>query len=233
MYRFDYEYLPTEGEPAFTCIVPAEWLQKNLPTMGGEIVYVSQQDRMNACTNYVFEFSDGILAEGLPRTICLDIHHREAISSNASLANYSKLFAAPVRIQCAAIKDSDESNDWCFEVVLLNHFFGSHALSALVGNIYLDFDDILAIMSLSHEFILEFGIGKTPQDILPSIIERLGANDAKSAFAMFYCKYGTARLAHLDEIMGVISQLGDDVTLIISDAAVDDDRMLISMLVGR
>lgn len=233
MYRFNYEYLPAEGKPVFACIVPAKWRQKNLPTMGGEIVYVGQQDRMNACTDYVFEFFDETLTESLPRTICLDIHHRKTISDNAPLASYSKLFATPARVQCATFNDSDESNDWCFEVVLLNHFFGSHALSALMGNIYLDFHDVLAVMSLSHEFTFEFGIGKTPQDILPGIIERLGVNDAKSAFAMLFCKSGTARLAHLDEIVGAISRLGDDVASAISDAAVDDDRMLISILIGR
>jgi len=91
----------------------------------------------------------------------------------------------------------------------------------------------IAAMSKSSEFVLEFGVGKLPQDILPGILERLDAKQAKSVFGMLFNKTETMRLAYLDELIdGVLLLTGDPLT-IVSDAAVIDDRMLISILVGR
>ena len=239
MYQFNYQHLRpyqdlhSNDGPIFSCIVPTEWLQKNLPTMGGDVVYSDRHGQMDGYTNYVFEFSDEAPTECRPRAICLNIHRREAASDNNSSPSYHKLFAVPARIHCSTIKDCDANDNWCFEVVLLNHFFGTCALSASLGNIYLDFDDVIAAMSESSEFVLEFGVGKLPQDILPGILERLDAKQAKSVFGMLFNKTETMRLAYLDELIdGVSLPTGDPLT-IVSDAAVIDDRMLISILVGR
>lgn len=233
MYQFNYQDLCPEDEPTFTCIVPAEWLQKNLPTMGGVVVYVDQRGQMNAYTDYVFEFSDEVQTDSSSRTICLDIHHRKATNGNNLSASHSRLFATPAKIHCTTIEEGDASNDWCVEVVLLNHFYGCNASSAITGASYLDFADIITVMSKSSEFFFGFGIGESPQDILPGILERLGTSEAKCAFGMLFGKSGAVRLAHLREMGDWLSSLGSDPLALISDAAVDADKMLLSVLVGR
>jgi hypothetical protein len=85
----------------------------------------------------VFEFSEQ-LQKDLSRTIYLDIYHRNATEDNPSVG-HTKIFAVPAKIHCCAIEDHDINDDWCIEVVLLNHFFGWNALSASTGNVYFDF----------------------------------------------------------------------------------------------
>lgn len=233
MYQFNYQFLYPECGPIFTCIVPAEWLQKSLPTMGGVVVYVDQRGQMNAYTDYVFEFSDEVQKDSSLRTICLDIHCRKTTNGNNLSASHSRLFATPAKIHCATIEEGNASNDWCVEVVLLNHFHGCNASSAITGASYLDFDDIITVMSMSSEFVFEFGIGDTPQDILPGILERLGTSEAKCAFGMLFGKSGAVRLTHLDEMVNGLSSIEGDPLTIISDVGVDADKMLISVLVGR
>lgn len=229
MYQFNYQNLVPEDKPIFSCIVPTNWLSRKLPTMGGDVVYVDKQSPIETLTDCVFEFSEQ-LQKGLSRTIYLDIYHRNATEDNLSV-EHTKIFAAPAIIHCCAIEDHDVNDDWCNEVLLLNHFFGWNALTASVGNVYLDFADLISVMSKSSEFVFEFGIGETPTDILPGILDRLASIKAKCLFAMIFCKQQMMRLAYIREVSGALDS--DDALLLLSDVAVDQEKMLISVLVGR
>ncbi len=186
MYKLNYQFLFPSEAPIFTCIVPTAWLSKNLPTMGGDVVYVDSQSSQEIRTDYVFLFSEGGIAEQ-SRTIILDIHHKKWTAETGQTAIHSRLLAAPVKIHCRAIGDREINNDWCVEVLLLNHFFGSCALSALMGNQYLSYSDVFDVMQMSSEFEFEFGIGEKPSDILPEILERAMPAQYKSVFFNAVC----------------------------------------------
>jgi len=230
MYKFNYQFLVPGDDPFFTCIVPTEWLSKNLPTMGGDVAYVSPQSQQEIRTDYIFEVSEGDAASQ-SRTIILEIHHKEWTAETGQAATHTRLLAEPVTIHCRAIGDSEVNNDWCVEVLLLNHFFGSCALSASMGNHYLDYADVYTVMQMSPEFDFEFGIGAMPADILPGILERVMPTGYKSAFLMLSGKSGKVGLAHLDELAQAFDS--DEASLLFSDVAVDQDKMLISVLLGR
>lgn len=234
MYQFNYQHLIPEGKPFVTCIVPTDWLSRNLPTMGGSVTYADKRDPMSTYTHYVFEFTD-LAQTGEPhRTICLDIHCLKAKKSGQMPVNYTKLFDIPVQIHCRAIDDHDANNDWCIEVVLLNHFFGSHALSASMNNIYLDYADIETVMQMSSDFNFDFEVGDKPFDILYSIKERLSTREFSSIFGMMFCNERQMKLAHIVEATKAMAEYdSEDFRLIFSDVAVDQDKTLISLLIGR
>ena len=229
MYKFNYQFLVPGDDQFFTCIVPTGWLSKNLPTMGGNVAYVDQQSQQEIVADTIFEFSDGVVSER-SRTIILEIHHKEWTAETGQAAIHSRLLAAPVKIHCRAIGDRELNNDWCVEVLLLNHFFGSCALSALMGNQYLSYSDVFDVMQMSSEFEFEFGIGEKPSDIFPEILERAMPAQYKSVFLMLCAKSGM-RLADFEDAFGTFDSF--ETTMLISDVAVDQDKMLISVLLGR
>lgn len=231
MYQFNYQYLIPEDKPFVTCIVPMDWLSRNLPTMGGSVTYADKRDPMSTYTYYVFEFTDMARIGEPHRTICLDIHCLKAKEGDQIPVNYTKLFDIPAQIHCRAFDGHDANNDWCIEVVLLNHFFGSHALSASMQNTYLDYGDVLHIMQMSSEFNFEFGIGNVPADIIHGLSNCLSTCEAKSTFVMLFCKQQMFRLAYIDEIVDQFDSV--DSPFIIADIAVDQDKILISVLAGR
>ncbi len=232
MYKFNYQFLVPGDAPIFTCIVPTDWLSKNLPAMGGDVAYVSPQSQQEIRTDYIFELSEGDTASQ-SRTIILEIHHKEWTAETGQAAIHSRLLAAPVKIHCRAIENYDinENRDWCIEVLLLNHFFGSCALSALMENQYLSYSDVFDVMQMSSEFEFEFGIGEKPSDIFPEILERAMPAEYKSVFIMLCAKSGGVRVADIEEALDTFDSF--ETTIIISDVAVDQDKMLISVLLGR
>lgn len=230
MYQFNYQNLAPEDKPLlFTCIVPSDWLLKNLPTMGGDVTYVDKCDKMDVYTDYVFEFTDAESIDKSSRTICMSLHHLKSEKGSRMPVSHTNLFEMPAKIHCRAIEDHDANNDWCIEVVLLNHFFGWLALSASMGNVYFDFTFLPPFLSESSEFNFEFGIGDVPGNILPGIIERLSPREAKFAFVMMFCK-PPKRLSYFREAMNAFD-IAD--VLLFSDVAVNHDKTLISALVGR
>jgi len=228
MYQFNYQYLTPEDKPFVTCIVPEGWLSRNLPTMGGSVVYVDKRDPIRTCTYYVFEFTEKDQTSESFRLIGLNI---DTMKNGVS---YAKLFDKPASIHCHAFDGHDANNDWCIEVVLLNHLFGSHALSASMQNTYLDYSDVLHIMQMSSEFNFEFGIGNVPADIILGLSNCLSNCKAKSTFVMLFCKQQMFRLAYIDEIVDQFDSVDSvDSSFLIADIAVDQDKILISVLAGR
>lgn len=219
MYQFNYQGLLPPDELFITCIVPTAWLTKNLPTMGGCVSYADGREQLTSCASMAFEFSDDGSTADSSRTIYLDIQ-----------SDGKRCFDKPVTIHCQNIKDSDVDNDWCIEVVLLNHLFGCNALSASMGNIYLDYADLIAVMQKSLDFDFKFGVGEIPSDILPGIL----GHDAKSAFWMIFCNEKKMRMTYYKETMKAMhASYSEDALILLSDVAVDQEKMLISALVGR
>jgi len=230
MYQFNYQFLDPGEVPIFTCIVPTAWLSKNLPIMGGDVAYIDQQSSQEILTDYIFLFSDGVVAEGT-QTIMLDIHHKKWTAGIGHAATHSKLLDAPVTIHCRTIEEHAVNRDWCVEVILLNHFFGSCALSASMGNNYLDYGDVFTVIQMSSVFDFEFGRGDSPTDIIPTIQQCVQPTRYKSVFLMLCGKSGKVRMAHLDEAVKALDY--NEATTLITDVAVDQDKMLISVLLGR
>ena len=229
MYQFNYQTLLPEDKPIITCIVPQEWLSKDLPTMGGVVMYVDKSVHIMASSEFVFEFSEVCTIEKSIRTVNLDI--LEANNKKFKAIGYKKLLDAPATIRCRAIEGQDANNDWCIEIVLLNHLFGSFALTASFGNVYLDFADLLAVLSMSSEYDFEFGIGETPQVILPGILERMDYRKKKCSFGMMFGRGSKIWISHLKEMIRELHSL--EGVVIVTDIAVDQELMLISVLAGR
>lgn len=232
-YRFDYEQCLRDAfpdDPTFTttCIVPSAWLKMALPTFGGSVVYTDKTDKSDL-SGLVFEFAE-METDDLARTVSLQIYTLEDLPVQGRLVEPEAYFAHPVKIHCRDFVVAD--NDWCIQIVLVNHFLGPlHAVSSW-GNCFFDFFDLCQVLKGSSEFIFEFGIGRMPVEIVPDILERAACSDAGDVFLMFYCNQDLFRLAYLDEIMGSVQAIFETSTVIFGNAAVKQDRMLISALVG-
>lgn len=223
MYKFNYPQLIPEENPSFTCVVPAGWPLKKLPTMGGIVNYVNTLDQLTACAPIVFEFSDAELKDESSRTVYLDLQ-----------SGGSKLFAKPAKIRFQPIAESEGGKEWCVEVALLNHLFGFNAPSALIGNVYLDYAYLQAVMQKSSDYEFRYGIGDNPLDILSGITGPCEPGSAKCAFGMMFCKPENMHLAHLEQAMGVTSELvANDGLVLFGDVGVDQEETLISMLIGH
>lgn len=228
MYQFNYQGIIPADKPLITCVVPAGWRAKNLPTMGGKVAYVDKTGSMERCADYVFEFSELSQASS-QRTICLDIHHRDMRDDSSSSAHV-RIWKAPAKIYCRHIDVNDANNDWCIEVLLLNHFFGS---CALTGAAPLDLSDIKVTVGFSNEFNFEFGIGETLSDALSDIPEHAAFMDASSAFIMMFCRAEKMRVDSCYQTMDSVMAFYSNATCIFGDVDVDQDKMLISVLVGH
>lgn len=221
MYQFKYTANNPFGfyppiELIFTCIVPANWLSKDLPVMGGCVSYTSNHQSLDSSGPVVFEFEEMIATDETVRTIQLDIIHKGV-----------KCFEKPVLIHCSNIAQ-DQSDDECsIEVVLLNHLLGYSAMSALVA---IDFEDFMAIMKRSSEFNFKFGLGETPSDILPGIL----AQDARSAFGMIFGNNQEKRMAYYNETLKAMETIySEETLLLLVEVEIDEEKMLISTLVGQ
>lgn len=119
MYQFKYQsinpfdfYSPTEL--IFTCIVPANWLSLDLPTVNGCVNYTDKLENLVSCGSIVFEFCELISSDKTLRTFSLDILH-----------NGEKYFEKPIVIHAPSSVQS--------EVLLLNHLLGFNAISSWVA----------------------------------------------------------------------------------------------------
>lgn len=229
MYQFNYTGLSVSDKPTITCIVPQDWLSKGLPTMGAEVIYLVKSVHIMTSSEFVFEFTEDAPTDKSIRTIGLNI--MQADKGHKKPITYRNIFEVPAKIHCREIENPDASNDWCMEVVLLNHFFGCFALTASNNNVYLDFGDLLKVMSISPEYTFEFGIGDTPRDILPGMSKRLDYGNAKCSFAMIFCNESKMLMTYLKEVIKEIRTVKE--SFLLTDIAVDQEKMLISVLVGR
>lgn len=221
MYQYKYQGLQPAETPFFTCVVPAKWLQKKLPTMGGCVGYVGNREPLDVLAKdvLVYRFTDAASTTQSSRIVPVEL-----------LSDGKKLLDKPAKIHCQAIEVGSESDEWCVEVLLLNHFFGNCALTALFGNISLDHADIVTMLEMSSEFDFKYGVGETPSDILPTILIR----DAKSCFGEIFCNQNKMRSAYLRELSTAMNQsCAEDGLSMATDIAVDQEQMLISVLSGR
>jgi hypothetical protein len=227
MYQFKYQttnpydFYPPE-ELIFTCIVPDNWLSKDLPTVGVCVNYTAKREQLVSCGSVVFEFSDVTSTDETARTIRLDI-----------LQDGVKCFQKPIEIHCPKVAPSELGDECCIEVLLLNHLFGCNAISAWVA---VDFADFIGIMEKSSTYYFQYGIGKTPSDILPDILEPAANRDVKCEFVMMFCDNQKMRLEYLREIMDAMSSSSTDESIdslgLVCAVGVEQDEMLISVLVG-
>lgn len=221
MYQFKYQTINPFGfyppvELIFTCIVPTSWLAMDLPVMDGCVNYTNNRESLVSCGPVVFEFCEMTSTDETLRTIQLNI-----------LEEGVKCLERPVLIHCSNIAQGELGDECCIEVVLLNHLFGYNATSALVA---IDFDDFKAIMKGSSDFDFKFAIGETPSDILPGTLD----HDAKSAFWMIFSNNIENRMAYYKETLKAMKiSYSEEALLMLGDVEVDQEKMLISALVGR
>ncbi len=222
MYKFNYQLQPTPQKTDFNCIVPEDWLSKKLPNLGGWINYVNKHEQLNPFTSIIFEFRDAPVTDASSRTIYMDV------SSDGI-----KLFDKPATIHCRNIDEQDWDAESCIEAVLLNHFFGCNELTRGAGNISLDIGDVINMMLTSSNYEFKYGIGDTPLDILPEIFDPSACHDVKCAFAVLFCNNQKMRFNYLDEVINPLSAMdSEDAFVLISDVAIEQDKMLISILTG-
>lgn len=216
MYQFKYEvsnpydfYPPTDL--LFTCIVPANWLSLDLPTVSGGVNYSDNLGNLVSCGSFVFEFCERSSSDEIWRAFSLDI-----------LRDGEKHFDTPIVIHVPRSMQS--------EVLLLNHLFGFCADSSLVG---IDFGDVLELLKKGSTYYLRYGVGKSPADILPNILDA-AAGDVKCEFLMIFDGSQKFRLEYLDEALAAMASGSSDESMVLIGAAfVEQDEMLISVLVGR
>ncbi len=222
MYKFNYQSLPFQSKTDVICIVPDDWLLKKLPNFGGWINYVNGQEQMDSVGLFVFVYCDAPVSDGLSRTIYLDV-----------FSNGKKLFDKPATIHCCNIDEQDRDAEWCIEVLLLNHFFGCNELTRGAGNISLDIWDVINMMLTSSNYQFKFGIGDTPLDIIPEIFDPSACHDVKCAFAVLFCDNQKMRFNYLDEVINPLSAMdSEDAFVLFSDVAIEQDKMLVSILTG-
>lgn len=213
MYQYLYQDLLPEGAPLFSCIVPVEWLKKKLPTMGGCVNYAANREQLSVCAGHVYSFFDVKSTDKLTRIVSLEIHDQGV-----------KKFDIPAKIYCPNFEE--ENDEWCTEIVLLNHFFGF----CIPAVNYLDYSDVLAQLVMSSEFDFRYGIGDAPSDIFPGILPV----DAKSAFGVIFCNREKMKFSYLDDSVEAMEQAcTEDGRALITDVGVNQGQMLISVLYGR
>lgn len=223
-YRFNYQgYM--DGNIRTTCIVPTQWLDKSLPTMGGDVVYTDNIQK-DVLRGVIFEFSESAL-EDSSHTICLQISRQEEMANSGQLHTHT-YFDAPVKIYCNQNDFLVADKDWCIEVVLLNHLLAPWYVGGYVAN---DLSDIVAVMRMHPEFVFEFGIGETQADIVPGILERVAGCVPAGVLVVMTGDDQHLRLALFD-LMESFGCAFEDATLLIGEASVIQVKMLISALVG-
>jgi hypothetical protein len=227
MYQFKYQatnpfdfYPPIEL--IFTCVVPASWLLMELPTLGGRVNYASNREHLVSCGPIVFEFNEATSTDETSRTIRVDIFQDGV-----------KCFEKLIEIYCPNVAPSKLGDECSIEVLLLNHLFGYNATSAWVA---VDFSDFIGIMERSSTYYFQYGIGKTPSEILPDILEPLANRDVKCEFVMIFCDHLNMKLEFLREAMISMNSSHTDESIdslgIVCAVGVEQDEMLISVLVG-
>lgn len=224
MYQYDFAEIISEELPMFTCVVPTEWLAKKLPTMGGNIIYIDKLEPSLLQTSFVFEFTHPTSDSTLPWSICLALFSIKDGVLNRRLEN-------PIKISCDVAIVSPTA-DWCIEVALLCHFFGTSALSAILDNQYLDFSDVLLILATSTEFDFLFCVGDIPSDMMATMLARTDIKKIKSAFPMLFCHRKQIRRQFLEDLVAPFDE-ECDALILISDVAVNQEKKLISALIGR
>ena len=228
-YRSCYQDEKCYGDGVLTtCIVPTRWLSMKLPTFAGGVVYTDNTDK-TGLNCLVFEFAE-LEFNGLSRVISLQIYDLHKLDYHGNPKEPVTYLAAPVKIHCRAF-GFFEAN-WCIEVVLLNHFFSALNAESCCGDYCFDYADFFDVITASDEFLFEFGIGETPAEIMPDILQFFAGCKVSNVFVVLYCDTHLFRLAFADEIKQSLQSAFDESLVILGCAGVEQNKMLISALVG-
>lgn len=221
MYEFNYKHT-MPGGATITCIVPAAWLALPLPTLGGQVNYIDNQTALSNLPDFLFEFCEETGAQSR-EAVLLTIYQYPPNEDSG----YISLTDHATRITFAPeLSFSDTSPGQC-EVYLLNHLFGSLALSASLGNICLDVGEVVRWVAESHELRYSFGTGDSPDEILPQLQGQFPDDGADRTFAMLFCREEVMRLEYLARLAKRFTRGGPS---FLADAAVTAERMLISTM---
>lgn len=212
--EFNYQHI-IPGGATVTCIVPSAWLALPLPTFGGLVNYIDHHSPLCSEPDFVFEFCEG--SEAVILTVYQQPQSMD--SGYISIFDYSTQISFEV--------DEHRARR---EVLLLNHIFGSLALSASMGNIYLDFGEVARWIAGCRELKLAFGIGSTPEDIFPQLRGYFPDEGSACTFAMLFCREDTMRLDYLSMVSKRFTRGGPS---LLSDAAINTGQMLISVLASK
>lgn len=220
MYKFNYKHIMLGGATA-TCIVPSAWLPLPLPAFGEQINYIDSEGALCSLPDFIFAFSEEPGTQ-LFQSVLLTIYRYPPNEDSA----YIRVADHSTKIIFVPSGPSDLGQAQC-AVCLLNHIFGSLALSASLGNIYLDFGEVVRWITESRELRYSFGIGSTPEEIFPQLQGQFPDDGSDRTFAMLFCREEAMQLGYLTKLSNRFTRGG---LSIVADAAVAADRMLISVL---
>jgi hypothetical protein len=224
-FRFNYQDLEPVDIPQVTCVVPSNWLNKNLPIMGGAVKYIVDWDWERYLSKYVFEFSVSSLS-GHPCSINLEIYTQNQIEH--SLKNsFDEQFEAYTTIHCQLVANAND--DWNSVVILLNHIFCLYAISASKAALHLDMTDFISMLEKNVELRFNFGVGDSPAQILSGMVDEATFQEARYVLVAMFSN-GSYRLAFLDEIVAALPF--KQATVMIVDGFVDQEKVMISLLIG-
>lgn len=221
MYEFNYKQTVPSGTTV-TCIVPRAWLALPLPTLGEQVNYIDNRAPLTSLPDFVFEFSEESGAQ-LPQSVELTIYQYPPNEDSG----YISLTDHSTRITFAPEWSLSDKSPGQLKVYLLNHIFGSLALSASLGNIYLDFGEVVRWIAGSHELRYSFGTGYSPDEIFPQLRGQFPDDGSDRTFAMLFCREEAMRLDYLARLSQRFTRGGPS---ILADAAVMGGRMLISTM---
>jgi hypothetical protein len=226
MRTIKYQHLLKTDSPFVVCLVPADWLTNNLPTMGGAVFYVDSRESVQVHADCIFEFSRVENDDPTIHSIYLDVRR-----ANANQLGYTQVLAQPIEIRCHNQSEADSNQYGRAVVHLLNHFFGSQALSATLNNIYLDIEDVIELLKISQQYDFAYAVGSEPKNIIPNIRNQINNTQPKCIFAMLYCDEKRMQMQYLDDMHDELSD--SDSYYLASDVAIESDQMLISVLSGE
>lgn len=220
MYEFNYKHI-MPGGTTVTCSVPSAWLALPLPTLGGQINYIDTQGALCSLPDFIFQFSEEPGTQPL-QSVLLSIYQYPPNEDSA----YILVADHPTKITFVPNGLSDPGQAQR-AVCLLNHIFGSLVLSASLGNINLDFGEVVRWITESRELRYSLGIGSTLEEIFPQLQGQFPDDGSDRTFAMLFCREEAMQLDHLTKLSNRFTRGGPS---IMADAAVAAERMLISVL---
>lgn len=223
--QFSYMAIGDCGHNA-TCIVPVSWMEKSLPALGNCVVYTDNVQK-DALRGLIFQFIEPEF-EDASNTIYLQMYSQNEVANTTSL-EISNYFNAPVKIHFRSLDGRGEASNLCAEGVLLNHLLAPWNTPGIIG---FDQADIVHALGMHSEFILEFGMGKTPKDIVPSILKRVACRDVDVAILVVSGDSNHSWLTHINEMMELFEGEYDDALLIVGHVPMIQDKIMISALVG-
>lgn len=197
MYKFNYEYL-SACVPFITCTVPGNWLLLNLPLIGGNIAYDTNEpapvsvdsifpsdhvfNSRRIDSEYVFQFSEADESHDSIRLISLVIMKKCGAVEQPT----HEKFIGPINIRCRRLHQYQVNEDWDVPVVLLNHLLCGIAGSIPVGMSWIDFNDVFGFLNTHGELQFEFEGGDNYGEICSHFLRHVGGEELKASFPVFY-----------------------------------------------